>query len=158
MESGGLGKLYGNGEIVVRQGEPGDCMYVIQEGRVEVIREKDGKEICLAILGKQEFFGEVPLFERERRSATVRVLGEARLLTVDRKTLMRRIQEDPLARLPSAPDALAPRPRSRRRDRPPDAGLPGSREGRLHPGAGRLGREEPPAHPRPEARPVQKFN
>ncbi len=95
MEIGGLGKLYGNGEIVVRQGEPGDCMYVIQEGRVEVIREKDGKEICLAILGKQEFFGEVPLFERERRSATVRVLGEARLLTVDRKTLMRWIQEDP---------------------------------------------------------------
>lgn len=95
MESGGLGKVYGDGEIIVRQGEQGDCMYVIQEGRVEVIREKDGKEISLAILGEREFFGEVPLFERERRSATVRVLGEARLLTVDRKTLMRRIQEDP---------------------------------------------------------------
>ncbi|HUW83971.1 MAG TPA: cyclic nucleotide-binding domain-containing protein [Phycisphaerae bacterium] len=49
----------------------------------------------LAVLGEGDVFGEMALFERETRSATVRSLGEARLLSVDKKTLMRRVHEDP---------------------------------------------------------------
>ena len=95
METGDLGKMYQNGELIIRQGESGDCMYVIQAGEVEVFREHEDKEVQLAVLGTGDFFGEVPLFEREARSATVRALGEVRLLTVDRRTLLRRIHEDP---------------------------------------------------------------
>jgi CRP-like cAMP-binding protein len=39
--TGGLGKVYQDGEAIVRQGEVGDCIYVIQEGQVEVVAEKD---------------------------------------------------------------------------------------------------------------------
>ena len=39
------------------------------------------------------------LFEREPRSATVRALADARVLTVDKRTLLRRIKEDPLVAL-----------------------------------------------------------
>ncbi len=95
MGKGELGKVYKDGEIIVRQGDPGDCLYVIQKGEVEVFRVGDGDETPLAVLGKDEFFGEVPLFERQDRSASVRAKGEVRVLTVDRKTLLRRIQEDP---------------------------------------------------------------
>ena len=95
MAKGELGKLYQDGELIVRQGDSGDCLYVIQEGEVEVFRVGDGGETPLAVLGKEEFFGEVPLFERQDRSASVRAKGEVRVLTVDRKTLLRRIQEDP---------------------------------------------------------------
>lgn len=49
----------------------------------------------LAVLGKGNFFGEMAIFEREIRSATVRALGKVRVLTVDKKILLRRISEDP---------------------------------------------------------------
>jgi CRP/FNR family transcriptional regulator len=95
METGALGKLYRTGEVIVRQGEVGDCMYVIQEGQAEVVREDAGKEMRLAVLGEGDFFGEMTLFDREVRSATVRALGQVRVLTVERKTFLRRIHEDP---------------------------------------------------------------
>jgi CRP-like cAMP-binding protein len=74
-------------------------MYVIQEGKVEVIREDGDNEIPLTTMNEKDFFGEVPLFERLGTSGTMRVttraLGEVRVLTVDRKTILRRIHEDP---------------------------------------------------------------
>lgn len=95
MKAGVLGRVYGDGEVIVRQGESGDCMYEILEGTVEVLREKNGKEVCLAVLSKGDFFGEMAIFEREVRSATVRAMGEVRAITIDKKTLLRRISEDP---------------------------------------------------------------
>jgi len=95
MNLGALGKVYQNGESIVRQGEIGDCMYVVQEGYVEVVANTGTREVQLAILGKNEFFGEMAIFEHEIRSATVRTLGPARILTVDRKNFLRRMHEDP---------------------------------------------------------------
>lgn len=95
MESGDLGKLYQSGETIVRQGEPGQCMYVIQSGQVVVVQKNGQSEVPLAVLNKGDFFGEMALFEREARSATVRALNDSRVLTVDKRTFLRRIQEDP---------------------------------------------------------------
>jgi len=95
MTDGALGRVYQNGEIIVRQGETGDCMYVVQGGQVEVLHEQEGRAVRLATMGPGDFFGEMALFEREVRSATVRALGEARVLTVDKKTFLRRIHADP---------------------------------------------------------------
>jgi CRP-like cAMP-binding protein len=95
MDTGALGKVYKDGEIIVRQGEVGDCMYVIQEGQVEVIAEESGEEIRLAVRGEGEFFGEMAIFDRDVRSATVRAMGQVRALTVDKKNFLRRIHEDP---------------------------------------------------------------
>ena len=92
---GELGKIYNSGEIIVRQGDVGECMYFIQSGKVEVIRESDGKEVKLAELGQGEFFGEMALFEKGVRSATVRPLGEVRVLSVDKRLFLRKIHEDP---------------------------------------------------------------
>ena len=66
-----------------------------QSGEVEVVRETDEGEVPLAVLGPGDFFGEMSIFEREVRSATVRARGEARVLTVDKRTLLRRIRKDP---------------------------------------------------------------
>ena len=96
MGKGALGKVYADGEAVVRQGAVGDCMYVVQSGRVEVIQATNLGEQHLAFLETGDFFGEMAVFEKETRSATVRASGEARVLKVDKKTLLRRIKEDPL--------------------------------------------------------------
>jgi CRP/FNR family cyclic AMP-dependent transcriptional regulator len=73
----------------------GDCMFVVQEGQVEVLVRQNGEEIPLGVRGPGEFFGEMAIFEREARMATVRALGRARILTVDEENFMRRIYEDP---------------------------------------------------------------
>jgi len=94
--SGELGKVFEDGEVIVRQGEIGDQMFVVQAGKVEVVLEGGSQEERLSVLGDREFFGEMALFDREARSATVRALGEARVLTVDKRTLLKRLKEDPL--------------------------------------------------------------
>ena len=95
LNTGSLGKVYQEGQDIVRQGEMGDCMYVIQEGQVEVVADEGDKEVRLAILGAREFFGEMAIFDREVRTATVRALDAARVLTVDKRTFLRRIHTDP---------------------------------------------------------------
>jgi CRP-like cAMP-binding protein len=95
METGALGKVYQDGDVIFRQGEEGNCMYVIQEGQVEIIAEHGDKEVRLAVRGEGEFFGEMAIFEHELRSATVRALGRIRILTVDERNFLRRIHQDP---------------------------------------------------------------
>jgi len=95
MDQGALGRDYEDGEIIVRQGDAGDNMFVIQEGQVEVFKETDGRETLLRIAREGEFMGEMAIFERVDRSATVRAKGKVRVLTIDKKNFLRRIHEDP---------------------------------------------------------------
>ena len=95
MTEGALGKRYASGDQVVRQGDVGNCMYVVQSGQLEVLREEHDGQVRIALMGTGDIFGEMSIFEREVRSASVRALGEARVLTVDKKTFLRRIEEDP---------------------------------------------------------------
>jgi CRP/FNR family transcriptional regulator len=95
MSTDRLGRIYHDGEIVVRQGEIGDCMFAILKGRVEVIKETGAHAVRIAVIEEGEIFGEMAIFEKEVRSASVRALGDARLLTIDKKTFLRRVQADP---------------------------------------------------------------
>jgi len=97
MVGGALGKVYADREVIISQGESGDCMYVVQGGRVEVLQDSlKGGEQHLAFLEAGDFFGEMAVFEKEIRSATVRAAGEARVLKIDKRALLTRIREDPL--------------------------------------------------------------
>ena len=90
-----LGKCFKDGEIIYRQGERGDCMYVIQKGKAEVMHRDGDKEFLLGELTDGDFFGEMALFEGETRRATVRAVGDAWVYTLERDSLFRRIDEDP---------------------------------------------------------------
>jgi CRP-like cAMP-binding protein len=96
---GELGKVYADGEVIIAEGELGDCMFVIQSGRVEVSTGAGENSQRMATLEGGDFFGEMALFDKEVRSATVRALGEARVLTIDKRALLRRVSEDPLLAL-----------------------------------------------------------
>lgn len=95
MNKGELGKTYQPGETILQQGEEGSTMYVIQSGKVEVLRQTKKSELQLAVLGPGEIFGEMVLFGNNIRSATVRTLEKARVLTIDKKIFMQKIHEDP---------------------------------------------------------------
>ena len=90
-----LGKEYKEGEVIIRQGETGNCMFVIQDGEVEAVAEADEKELRLRTMGPNEFFGEMALFEKEVRTATVRATRPTRVLTIDKKNFLGGIHEDP---------------------------------------------------------------
>lgn len=90
-----LGKRYADGEVIVRQGDKGNCMFVIQQGEVDVLANTDDGELQLRTLGPDDFFGEMALFEEAVRTATIRARGTARVLTVDKKSFLGGIHEDP---------------------------------------------------------------
>ncbi len=90
-----LGRIYKDGEVICLQGEKSNNMYVIQSGRVEVIAEEGNQKVLLAILEKDDIFGEMSLFDTAPRSATVKASGEARVLSIDKRGFLRRVHEDP---------------------------------------------------------------
>lgn len=94
MKSKKIGKLYKDGEIIVKQGDKGKCLYVIQEGRVDVIHETPEGDKKVAELGESEFFGEMGLFEDDVRSCTVRAAGDVRILTIDKRNFFKSINRD----------------------------------------------------------------
>ena len=93
--SDALGMTYKPGDIIVAQGDSGDCMYVIQEGEAEVLRDEDGVAVVVDTMKAGDLFGEMAILEHTVRSATVRARSPVRALTIDRRTFLRRIQEDP---------------------------------------------------------------
>jgi len=90
-----FGRFYADGEVIACQGEVGDCLYVVQDGEVEIVVERDGNEVVLRSAGRNEVLGEIAIFEKRPRSATIRAKGRARILTLDRRNFLRRINEDP---------------------------------------------------------------
>jgi CRP-like cAMP-binding protein len=95
MRTGELGIVFDAGQFLFRHGEQGDRMYVIQEGQAEVIVRHDGRETRTATLGPHDFVGEEAMFERVRRRADVRAITSVRVVSVDRRNFLRRMNEDP---------------------------------------------------------------
>ncbi len=95
MSQAALGRFYADGEIVARQGELGDCLFVVQDGEVEIVLEEGGVEAVLRTARRNEVIGEMAIIDHRPRSATVRAKGQARILTLDKRNFLRRISEDP---------------------------------------------------------------
>lgn len=90
-----LGHHYSDGEIIIKQGTEGDCLYVVQQGKVDVIKESDDGDVKLTELGPSEFFGEMGLFEKDVRSCSVKASGDTVVMTIDKKNFYQTIQKDP---------------------------------------------------------------
>lgn len=95
MKEETLGREYQDGEVIIREGEVGNCMFVIQSGEVEIYREDSGRTVRLNVIGPKEFFGEMALVENTVRSTSARAVGRTTILTIDRRTFLRRVHEDP---------------------------------------------------------------
>jgi CRP-like cAMP-binding protein len=90
-----LGKSFRDGEVICHQGELGDCMYIIQQGSVELLQRTAEHEFCLGVLEAGDSFGEGALLEDSIFPITIRALGDTVVLTVARHAFLRRVHEDP---------------------------------------------------------------
>lgn len=82
------------GERVVRQGEPGEVLYVIVSGTADVRLEQGGLTSTVTTLEAGKFFGEMSLLTGEPRSATVVAASDLLVITVGKQALMEVVQED----------------------------------------------------------------
>jgi len=71
------------GEVLFHEGDSGDKLYIVTEGKVKLGRtSSDGRENLLAILGPGQMFGELSLFDPGPRSTTVTAVTETRLMSL----------------------------------------------------------------------------
>jgi len=90
----------GAGETLFTTGEPGESLYVVRSGEVELfIKDTAGQKIPLAIASPGEVFGELALLDRSPRTATAIGLTECALLELDRDDLLMLFQKSPTAAL-----------------------------------------------------------
>ena len=86
-------RRYGAAEVVFREGDESNTCYLVRQGKARAIREhSDGRSITLANFGPGDIFGELAMFDNERRSATVETLEATEVIAIlggDMRRLMR---------------------------------------------------------------------
>lgn len=91
---------YRAGDRIFSQGDPGDCAYIIEAGRVEISILRNGQQFPVSILGEGEIFGEMAILDGLSRSATAVALDPVRLCVISRDQLFQRVENaDPVVRL-----------------------------------------------------------
>ncbi len=86
---------FSNDDIIVRQGEVGDVMFIIASGEVRVIASKDNKEVELARRKVGDFIGEMALISKEPRSASVAAVGNVHTLCINQKSFESLLRDRP---------------------------------------------------------------
>lgn len=84
-----------DGDNIIREGDVGHDMFIVQSGQVQISKQKTHGEVVLATLNKGDFFGEMSLLESLPREASARAVGEVRLLVLSRGGLLFRLRRDP---------------------------------------------------------------
>ena len=82
-----FGREFRAGDVLFREGERGEDMYVIQAGLVQILKRVGDDERPLATLGRGEFLGEMAILNSKPRTATAVVLEDAKCLVIDAATL-----------------------------------------------------------------------
>ena len=87
-------RRFGAGEVIFREGDESNTCYVVRSGHARAVREHaDGRQIALATFGPGDIFGELAMFDDERRSATVETIDPLDVLAIlgpDMRRLMLR--------------------------------------------------------------------
>jgi CRP/FNR family transcriptional regulator len=86
-------RRFEGGEVVFREGDESDTCYIVRSGQARAVRgHTDGRTITLANFGSGDIFGELAMFDNERRSATVEAIEKTEVIAIlggDMRRLMR---------------------------------------------------------------------
>src|ERR1700730_6484927 len=88
---------YPKGQVVFSQGDPGDAGFYIPKGRAKLtVVSEHGKEVVIAILGVDEFFGEGCLAGQAQRISTVTTMTDSVIVRLEKSTIVRVIHKEPM--------------------------------------------------------------
>lgn len=83
------------GEVLFRQGEPSDAVYVVLDGEVDISRESGGTRIHLNRLGAGQIIGEIGVLCDRTRTATVEAAADLQLLRIEKSVFLDFVRELP---------------------------------------------------------------
>ena len=92
----GMEKKLQQDEVLFDEGEKGDAMYLIREGKIKITKGKGEDEKVLAVLKEGDFFGEMAIIDGSPRSAGAIAASVVSLLVIDKETFKSKIKENPL--------------------------------------------------------------
>lgn len=91
----GTHRLYRDSDVIFREGDQGNEMYIIKSGQVKLTKKLYGIMVKIAVLDEGDFFGEMSLFDDSPRSAMAMAIGKVELVAVDRSRLHEYFRSDP---------------------------------------------------------------
>lgn len=96
MEKKQLKRTFPAGSIVLKQDEKAEDMYIIESGIAELsLKLKEGKTVSLATLGPGEFFGEMPIFDKKSRTATITAITELTAHVISKDAIPSALENTP---------------------------------------------------------------
>jgi signal transduction histidine kinase len=87
------------GDLLATQGEPGDAMFVIATGELQVVKRSRSSDVPIAVVGPGEIVGEMSIFEQQPRNASVRAITPARVIRIDGDEILEILRTRPSATL-----------------------------------------------------------
>lgn len=87
------------GRRFITEGEPGDALYIVLDGEVEVTMRQGGQDVVLAVRGAGEYFGEMSLLDGAPRNASLRTLRDSHLLAISQAAFGTLLASSPSAPL-----------------------------------------------------------
>ena len=98
--SGSAKKIFRKGDVLVREGEQGDCAYIIETGNVEILVHREGQLVQIGTRGPGSLIGEMAMIDDKPRTATVRALDECHVMEMSREDFARRVEAaDPVLKM-----------------------------------------------------------
>jgi CRP/FNR family transcriptional regulator, cyclic AMP receptor protein len=92
-------RSFGPGEVIYRQGDPADHIFVITQGQVEIVHADPAQgDVLLSRLAADEYFGETAILSRSPRQATARAVDEVNVLAIQRRDFLRLYESLPALR------------------------------------------------------------
>src|SRR3954470_9118555 len=89
-------RRFAAGQVIFREGDASDTCYVVRTGHARALRENtDGRMIALAHFGPGDIFGELAMFDDERRSATIETLDAVQSIAVAGSDMRRLLRQPP---------------------------------------------------------------
>jgi EAL domain-containing protein (putative c-di-GMP-specific phosphodiesterase class I) len=93
-------KQFLKGEILLREGERGECAYIVESGSVEILVQREGQLVQLGTRGPGSLIGEMAMVDDKPRTATVRALEDCEVLEITREDFARRVEgADPVLKM-----------------------------------------------------------
>jgi len=87
------------GQVLATQGEPGDALFVIVSGELQIVKRSGTSDVPIAVVGPGEIVGEMSIFEAQPRNASVRAMTPTRVIRIERDQILAILNTRPSATL-----------------------------------------------------------